>query len=110
MDLKSILSTEKKDSITIFVFRGADEIKKIYLRSFTLKLLGLAGIFFLVCFIALIISTIYLGRSNESLKQRVSSLERTASLKKTAAEKRPVRREEALKDTKKQSIPTEPST
>jgi hypothetical protein len=110
MDLKSILSTAKKDSITIFIFRGADEIKKIYLRSFALKVLGLAGIFFLVCFIALIISTVYLGRSNESLKKRVSSLERAASLKKTAPEKRPITREEALKATKKQSIPIDSST
>jgi len=110
MDLKSILSTAKKGSITIFIFRGANEIKKIYLRSFALKLLGFTGIFSLICFLVLIISVIYLGRSNESLKQRVASLEVAASPKKTAPERKPVRREEALKDTKKPSIPTEPST
>jgi len=109
MDLKSILSTTKKESITIFIFRGADEIKKIYLRSFALKLLAFTGIFFLICFIVLIISVIYLGRSNESLKQRVSTLELTASHKRAAPEKKPVRREDALKDTKKQPIPTDPS-
>ncbi len=110
MDLKSILSTAKKGSITIFIFRGANEIKKIYLRSFTLKLLGFTGIFFLICFLVLIISAIYLGRSNESLKQRVSSLELAASLKKTAPEKKQVKREEALRDKEKQSIPADPST
>lgn len=110
MDLKSILSTAKKGSITIFIFRGANEIKKIYLRSFTLKLLGFTGIFFLICFLVLIISVIYLGRSNEQLKQRVSSLELAASLKKTAPEKKQVKREEALRDKEKQSIPADPST
>jgi hypothetical protein len=110
MDLKSILSTAKKGSITIFIFRGANEIKKIYLRSFTLKLLGFTSIFFLICFLVLIISVIYLGRSNEQLKQRVSSLELAASLKKTAPEKKQVKREEALRDKEKQSIPADPST
>lgn len=110
MDLKSILSTAKKDSITIFIFRGANEIKKIYLRSFTLKLLGFTSIFFLICFLVLIISVIYLGKSNEQLKQRVSSLELAASLKKTAPEKKQVKREEALRDKEKQSIPADPST
>lgn len=110
MDLKSILSTAKKGSITIFIFRGANEIKKIYLRSFTLKLLGFTSMFFLICFLVLIISVIYLGKSNEQLKQRVSSLELAASLKKTAPEKKQVKREEALRDKEKQSIPADPST
>lgn len=109
MDLKSILRATKKDSITIFIFRGADEIKKIYLRSLVLKLLGFLGIFLLLCLIVLIIGVIYLGRSNESLKQRVASLELATSLKKTAPEIKKIQGEEALKETKKQPIPTDPS-
>jgi len=110
MDLKSILSTAKKGSITIFIFRGAEEIKKIYLRSFALKLLGFTGIFSLICFLVLIISIIYLGKSNESLKQRVATLELAASQKKTAPEKKPVSSEETLDGTKQQAIPTDPPT
>ncbi|UCC39413.1 MAG: hypothetical protein JSV96_16735 [Candidatus Aminicenantes bacterium] len=110
MDLKSILSAAKKDSITIFIFRGANEIKKIYLRSFALKLLGFTTIFLLLCFMVLIISTIYLGKSNESLKQRVASLELAASRIKIAQETKKTEREKALKETTKKSIPFKPSS
>lgn len=81
MNLKSILGAVKKDSITVFIFRGAEEIKKIYFRSLTLKLLGFLGILILLCILLLIIGVIFLSKSNESLKTQIASLESISSQK-----------------------------
>jgi hypothetical protein len=75
MDLKSVLSSVKKDSITIYIFRGATERKKLYLSSFALKTIGLLGIFFIACFIFLVVSVVHLRMSTSAIRSQLSALE-----------------------------------
>lgn len=73
--LKLILRTFKDDRITIIVFRGAHEIKRIYLRSLIQNVYVYISLFFIIGFIVLLSSVIYLERTNKSLKNTIASLE-----------------------------------
>jgi len=65
------------DHITIIIASSTKEIKRIGLRKNTLKYLKLAFWTFILLFIILIGSVIYLSKSNSFLKSRIVALEQS---------------------------------
>ncbi|RKY83183.1 hypothetical protein DRQ09_10440 [candidate division KSB1 bacterium] len=61
--------------ITIIIASSTKEIRRFNLKQKTLKLLKITGVIFIVCFFLLIVLTIYLNKSNNLLKSKISALE-----------------------------------
>jgi len=74
--LKSFIQEIREDRITIIIFSGNREIKRVFLRSLIRNIYTYLGLIFIICSIISFINVFHLAKSNKSLKNTIASLEK----------------------------------